>query len=93
MLDDKFTGPDGAIKLSLDDTFDTPTIDLFGATQHNQGISQIYETEEGIVLRAGDGTRVCIWNDRIGLCEIKDSGFLRFRGRRVTLGVDSPERR
>ena len=41
----------------------------------------IYGSRGDLVLRAGDGTYVCVWDGRIGVCEFDEEGFLDFTSR------------
>ena len=42
------------------------------------GDTGIYTSEGDLIIWTGDGTYVCIWEDRIGVCEIGAEGFLDF---------------
>lgn len=64
-----------AIDLSADDGYST--INLYG--DPGASSSSIYVDSAGhLILWGADGTFVCLWEGRLGVCEQDEDGFLAF---------------
>ena len=69
---------DGGRVITLEENdYGFPMIRLHSITG-TLGDTGIYTSEGDLIIGTGDGTFVCIWGDRIGVCEIDSDGYLDF---------------